>query len=154
LRRSFLLVSFDRDGAYQKGLRVRWWDFLFYAVFGLVVTSFVRIAGVLLRLQLSHCARSLRNQSGDENQSPPAHWVGDRADWRNRWIISFLLVGFAFRCGDRLHVWCVANSHFTFRVVAASSSPFRRNAGFTITGRGASQFGQRRGFYGTIACDF
>src|SRR5204862_7991407 len=48
LRRNFLLVSFDRDGAYQKGLRVRWWDFLFYAVFGLVVTSFVRIAGVLL----------------------------------------------------------------------------------------------------------
>src|SRR6188472_3263884 len=47
-RRNFLLVSFDRDGAYQKGLRVRWWDFLFYAVFGLVVTSFVRIAGVLL----------------------------------------------------------------------------------------------------------
>src|SRR5207249_2397424 len=41
LRRNFLLVSFDRDGAYQKGLRVRWWDFLFYAVFGLVVTSFV-----------------------------------------------------------------------------------------------------------------
>src|SRR5436189_3988607 len=48
LRKNFLLVSFDRDGAYQKGLRVRWWDFLFYAVFGLVVTSFVRIAGVLL----------------------------------------------------------------------------------------------------------
>src|SRR5438876_10462238 len=47
-RRNFLLVSYDRDGAYQKGLRVRWWDFLFYAVFGLVVTSFVRIAGVLL----------------------------------------------------------------------------------------------------------
>src|SRR3989440_5767772 len=48
LRKNFLLVSFDRDGAYRKGLRVRWWDFLFYAVFGLVVTSFVRIAGVLL----------------------------------------------------------------------------------------------------------
>ncbi len=47
-RRNFLLVSFDRDGAYQKGLRVRWWDFFFYALFGLVVTSFVRIAGVLL----------------------------------------------------------------------------------------------------------
>ena len=27
---------------------MRWWDFLFYALFGLVVTSFVRIAGVLL----------------------------------------------------------------------------------------------------------
>src|SRR5881396_2487941 len=48
LRRNFLLVSFDRDGAYGKGLRVRWWDFLFYAAFGLVVTIFVRIAGVLL----------------------------------------------------------------------------------------------------------
>jgi zinc/manganese transport system permease protein len=48
LRKNFLLVSFDREGAYQKGLRVRWWDFLFYVVFGLVVTSFVRIAGVLL----------------------------------------------------------------------------------------------------------
>jgi zinc/manganese transport system permease protein len=48
LRRNFLLVSFDRDGAYEKGLKVRWWDFLFYALFGLVVTSFVRIAGVLL----------------------------------------------------------------------------------------------------------
>ena len=47
-RRNFLLVSFDRDSAYQKGLRVRWWDFFFYAVFGLIVTSFVRIAGVLL----------------------------------------------------------------------------------------------------------
>src|SRR5215469_88766 len=47
-RRNFLLVSLDRDGAYQKGLRVRWWDFFFYAVFGLVVTSFVHIAGVLL----------------------------------------------------------------------------------------------------------
>ena len=48
LRGKFLLVSFDRDRAYQQRLRVRWWDFLFYAVFGLVVTSFVRIAGVLL----------------------------------------------------------------------------------------------------------
>jgi zinc/manganese transport system permease protein len=48
LRKNFLLVSYDREGAYEKGLRVRWWDFLFYAAFGLVVTSFVRIAGVLL----------------------------------------------------------------------------------------------------------
>lgn len=48
LRKNFLLVSFNREGAYQQGLRVRWWDFLFYAVFGLVVTSFVRLAGVLL----------------------------------------------------------------------------------------------------------
>src|SRR5207245_10224570 len=48
LRRNFLLVSFDRDRAYQKGLRVRRWDFSFYASFGLVVTIFVRMAGVFL----------------------------------------------------------------------------------------------------------
>lgn len=48
LRKNFLLVSFDRDAAYRHGRKVRWWDFLFYAAFGLVVTSFVRIAGVLL----------------------------------------------------------------------------------------------------------
>src|SRR5215210_901770 len=30
LRRSFLLVSFDRDTAYERGFQVRWWDFFFY----------------------------------------------------------------------------------------------------------------------------
>jgi zinc/manganese transport system permease protein len=48
LRKKFLLISFERNAAYQRGLRVRWWDFLFYATFGLVVTIFVRVAGVLL----------------------------------------------------------------------------------------------------------
>lgn len=48
LRRQFILVSFNRERAFENGLRVRWWDFLFYASFGLVVTIFVRIAGVLL----------------------------------------------------------------------------------------------------------
>jgi zinc/manganese transport system permease protein len=48
LRKRFLLVSFDRNRAFEDGLSVRWWDFLFYASFGFVVTSFVRIAGVLL----------------------------------------------------------------------------------------------------------
>jgi zinc/manganese transport system permease protein len=48
LRRNFLLVSFQRETAYESGLRVRWWDFLFYATFGIVVTVFVRVAGVLL----------------------------------------------------------------------------------------------------------
>lgn len=47
-RRRFMLVTFDRRAAFEQGVRVRWWDFLFYASFGFVVTSFVRIAGVLL----------------------------------------------------------------------------------------------------------
>jgi zinc/manganese transport system permease protein len=48
LRKKFMLVSFHRDEAYTRGWNVRWWDFLFYATFGIVVTIFVRVAGVLL----------------------------------------------------------------------------------------------------------
>lgn len=47
-RRPFLLISLNPAEAFRQGLAVRWWDFLFYATFGLVVTSSVRIAGVLL----------------------------------------------------------------------------------------------------------
>ncbi len=47
-RRPFFLISTDPDSAFREGWRVRWWDLLFYASFGLVVTSSVRIAGVLL----------------------------------------------------------------------------------------------------------
>jgi zinc/manganese transport system permease protein len=46
-RRPFLAISTQHGGA-PPGLRVKWWDFLFYATFGLVVTSSVAIAGVLL----------------------------------------------------------------------------------------------------------
>jgi zinc/manganese transport system permease protein len=46
--RPFFLISTDPDRAYREGWRVRGWDFLFYASFGVVVTSSVRIAGVLL----------------------------------------------------------------------------------------------------------
>jgi zinc/manganese transport system permease protein len=47
-RRPFFLISTDPDAAYREGWSVRIWDFLFYASFGVVVTSSVRIAGVLL----------------------------------------------------------------------------------------------------------
>jgi zinc/manganese transport system permease protein len=47
-RRPFFLISTDPDKAYDEGWRVRLWDFLFYASFGVVVASSVRVAGVLL----------------------------------------------------------------------------------------------------------
>jgi zinc/manganese transport system permease protein len=47
-RRPFFLISTDPERAYREGWAVRAWDFLFYASFGVVVTSSVRIAGVLL----------------------------------------------------------------------------------------------------------
>ena len=47
-RKKFLLLTFEPERAEAQGISARWWDFLFYALFGLVVTSFVRIAGVLM----------------------------------------------------------------------------------------------------------
>jgi zinc/manganese transport system permease protein len=47
-RRRFLEISVDPVGAAERGVQVRLWDFLFYALFGLVVTRSVAIAGVLL----------------------------------------------------------------------------------------------------------
>jgi zinc/manganese transport system permease protein len=47
-RKKFLAISENHEAAAASGLRVRWWDFLFYILFGLVVTSFVHICGVLL----------------------------------------------------------------------------------------------------------
>jgi zinc/manganese transport system permease protein len=47
VRRPMLDISFDPDGAGARRA-VRAWDFVFYASFGVVVTSSVRLAGVLL----------------------------------------------------------------------------------------------------------
>src|SRR3989454_2764900 len=47
-RKKFLLISIDPRAAEAQGVSVRFWDFLFYASFGFVVTSSVAIAGVLL----------------------------------------------------------------------------------------------------------
>src|ERR1700736_3005847 len=48
LRKRFLLISMHREEAEKQGVNVPFWDFLFYASFGFVVTSSVAIAGVLL----------------------------------------------------------------------------------------------------------
>jgi len=47
VRRPLLDISFDPEGAGARRA-VRAWDFVFYASFGVVVTSSVRLAGVLL----------------------------------------------------------------------------------------------------------
>ena len=48
LRKRFLTISFDPATALAKGWRIRWWDFLFYLSFGLVITFSVPVVGVLL----------------------------------------------------------------------------------------------------------
>jgi zinc/manganese transport system permease protein len=47
-RRRFLAISLDPERAEAEGISLKLWDFFFYASFGLVVTSSVSIAGVLL----------------------------------------------------------------------------------------------------------
>ncbi len=47
-RKRFLQISLDPERAYAEGVHVRLWDFIFYLSFGVVITSAVQIAGVLL----------------------------------------------------------------------------------------------------------
>ena len=47
-RKQFLAISRSHQNPESTGLNYRFWDFLFYASFGFVVTSSVAIAGVLL----------------------------------------------------------------------------------------------------------
>jgi zinc/manganese transport system permease protein len=48
LREKFLTISLKPKEAAAKDWRLRWWDFVFYGLFGVVVTSSVGIAGVLV----------------------------------------------------------------------------------------------------------
>ena len=48
LRRPFFEITSAPEDARRRGRSLFWWDFLFYALFGVVVTSSVQITGVLL----------------------------------------------------------------------------------------------------------
>ena len=47
-RKQFIALSFEHERAERSGMKVWFWDFLFYALFGLIVTSFVQVGGVLM----------------------------------------------------------------------------------------------------------
>jgi len=47
-RKKLILVSENPEEALSSGIKIWWWDFVFYATFGFVVTSSVKVAGVLL----------------------------------------------------------------------------------------------------------
>lgn len=47
-RDKFILISNNPEKAYQSGVNVRLWDFLFYVTFGIVIAHSVKTAGVLL----------------------------------------------------------------------------------------------------------
>src|SRR5256885_11741516 len=48
LRHRFLTISFHPEEAERLGWRIKWWDFLFYLSFGVVITLAVPVAGVLM----------------------------------------------------------------------------------------------------------
>jgi zinc/manganese transport system permease protein len=48
LRRRFFTISLHPEVARAQKWRIAWWDFVFYGLFGFVVTSSVAIAGVLV----------------------------------------------------------------------------------------------------------
>jgi len=48
MRRQFETISFDEHTAMAKGWKLRWWDFVFYLIFGGVITMSVPLGGVLL----------------------------------------------------------------------------------------------------------
>ena len=48
VRKPLFSITEDANAAAAKGLRLWWWDFLFYAAFGVMVTFSVKAAGVLL----------------------------------------------------------------------------------------------------------
>lgn len=47
-RKQFYLISERPQEAYEQGMNVRGWDFLFYLTFGVVISISVKVAGVLL----------------------------------------------------------------------------------------------------------
>jgi zinc/manganese transport system permease protein len=51
-RKKLFMISENPDKAAQQHVRLWWWDIIFYATFGVVVTSSVKVAGVLLIFSL------------------------------------------------------------------------------------------------------
>jgi zinc/manganese transport system permease protein len=47
-RDRFLLITTNPAEAYRRGWWVRWWDFLFYLSFGIIITFSVEIGGILM----------------------------------------------------------------------------------------------------------
>ena len=83
--KKFIRISSDYEGAEKYGLNVMWWDFLFYASMGIVITYTVEIAGVLLTfsfLIITATFASLFAQT-----------------MRNRLLIAWIFGAFASLCG-------------------------------------------------------
>src|SRR5206468_3945566 len=100
-RKRFLMISFEPARAVAEGVSVRGWGFLFYVLFGFVVTSFVRIGGVLLLVVVA--ARFGRKPGGGQRSSEVACRTSYGASSMRQEVLSRIharsaLPGDSFQC--------------------------------------------------------
>lgn len=75
-RRRFLTISFHAEDAERQGWKIRWWDFLFYLSFGVVITLAVPIAGVLMVFTFLVVPAVIANMfTGDKRRMAAISWI-------------------------------------------------------------------------------
>jgi zinc/manganese transport system permease protein len=87
-RRRFLTISFHPKEAEQQGWKIRWWDFLFYLAFGVVITLAVPIAGVLMVFSFLVVPAVIANMfTGDKRRMAAIAWgTGALASILGLWL--------------------------------------------------------------------
>lgn len=88
LRNRFLTISFHPEDAERQGWKIRWWDFLFYLSFGVVITLAVPIAGVLMVFSFLVVPAVIANLfTGEKRQLAVISWgTGALASILGLWV--------------------------------------------------------------------
>ncbi len=98
------MMSFEPERAMAAGISVRGWNFLSYALFGLVVTTFVRVGGVLMIFSQPDRAGRVCEPARQLAAPPLAHRLADDHAIEHRGALRFLQNGFAHRRSHCLRV--------------------------------------------------
>ena len=110
-RHKFLAISMDPERAEREGISIRFWDFLFYASFGFVVTSSVAIAGVLLVFCYLIVPSVAAMLYADSHRQAPGDWMDDGDGRVGAGRVPVAAARSADRRDDRLHVRPRADYH-------------------------------------------
>ena len=132
LRRRFLTISFQPETALANGWRIRWWDFLFYLSFGIVITFSVPIAGVLLVFSFLVVPAAIAFQF-TRRYGPLASCRGLPVRWRRRRV-----------SWSRSITTCPPGRSWSACSACCCSSPMRSGGWWASTCRRSSRgFGRR-----------
>jgi zinc/manganese transport system permease protein len=87
-RHRFLTISFHPEEAEKHSWKIRWWDFLFYLSFGVVITLAVPIAGVLMVFSFLVVPAVIANLfTGDKRKMAVVSWgTGALASILGLWL--------------------------------------------------------------------